>query len=115
MKTFSSGSLLIFFIATLSSCSSSNTAPFNKGEIYRNQTGILRWAGSPAVDGAGMLFIVDEVEYGAPGTPEDYSQFLNEDQLEVEVRADFKLTGEETVRGWGAIFPEIEFIKIEKY
>lgn len=92
-------------------CSSTNVNP--NEDIIRNQTGTLRWGGSPVVDGAGMLFVVDDTEYGAPGTPDDYPDFFGEDIYEVDVRADFKLTGEETVRGWGATFPEIVFIRIE--
>ena len=113
MKKIIYSSLLItlFFVF---SCTSSNVEPTRDGDTFRNQTGLLRWTGSPAVDGTGMLLVVNDVEYGAPGTPENYSPFFNEDQYEVEIRADFKLTGEETVRGWGATFPEIEFIKIKQ-
>jgi hypothetical protein len=84
-------------------------------DIIRDQAGTLRWGGAPAVDGVGMLFIVNQTEYGAPGTPDDYPEFFEEEIYEVEVRVDFKLTGEETIRGWGATFPAIEFIKIEKF
>lgn len=107
---------LVFFVFLMSlstfACSSTNVN--SDDDIIRNQTGTLRWAGSPVVDGAGMLFLVDDKEYGAPGTPENYPDFFGDDIYEVNVRADFKLTGEDTVRGWGATFPAIEFIKIEK-
>ena len=103
---FSIGILLIFFTVACSSTNSDDT--------FRNQTGTLSWGGSPVVDGVGMLFKVDDKEYGAPGTPDDYPDFFGEDEYETEVRADFKLTGGETVRGWGATYPAIEFIKIEK-
>lgn len=105
--------LFTFLIAIFSvACSNSLVNPDNK--IIRNQTGTLRWAGSPAVDGAEMLFVVDNKEYGAPGTPDDYPNFFGNDEYEIEVRADFKLTGEDAVRGWGATFQAIEFIRIEK-
>jgi len=102
--------LLIAFSTT--ACSSTNVSA--NEDIIRDQTGTLRWGGAPAVDGVGMLFIVDEKEYGAPGTPGDYPEFFEENIYEIEVRADIKITGEDTVRGWGATFPAIEFIKIEK-
>lgn len=106
--------LLIHLLMIVSTvvCSTSNVN--SDDDIIRNQRGTLRWLGSPAVDGAGMLFIVDEKEYGAPGTPEDYPKLFGNDQYEVEIRADFKITGEDAVRGWGATFPAIEFINIEK-
>lgn len=99
-------------IASTVACSSTNVN--SSDDIIRNQTGTLRWADSPVVDGAGMLFVVDDKEYGAPGTPEDYPEFFGDDIYEIEVRADFKLTGEDAVRGWSATFPAIEFIKIDK-
>lgn len=82
--------------------------------IFRDQIGSLRWTGAPAVDVTGILFLVEETEYGAPGTPEDYPGLFGDNISEVDVRADFKITGEETVRGWGATFPAIEFLRIEK-
>lgn len=102
--------LLLMLFSTIA-CSSTNV---NSDHIIKNQTGTLRWAGSPAVDGAGMLFIADDKEYGAPGTPEDYPDLFRNDEYEIEVRADFKLTGKDAVRGWGATFPAIEFLKIER-
>lgn len=102
---------LLIIISTIA-CSSTDVN--SRGEIIRNQAGTLRWAGSPAVDGAGMLFVVGKKEYGAPGIPDDYPYLFGKDQYEVEIRADFKITGEDAVRGWGAKFPAIEFIKIEK-
>ncbi|WP_234572564.1 hypothetical protein [Rhodohalobacter sp. 614A] len=106
---------LILFVAPLlfSACSTTNVK--SSKDVFRNQIGTLSWNGPPAADGAGMLFIVDEVEYGAPGEPDDYSDYLDEGEHEVIIKADFKLTGEETVRGWGVTFPEIEFIRIKKY
>lgn len=102
--------LLVTFFTT--ACSSTNVN--SDDDVIKNQTGTLRWGSSPAVDGVGMLFVVDEKEYGAPGTPEDYPEFFEDEVYEVNVLADFKLTGEDTVRGWGATFPAIEFIRIEK-
>lgn len=106
--------LLFTFLMIISTVACSSTNVNSEYNIIRNQAGTLRWAGSPVVDGAGMLFVVDDKEYGAPGTPEDYPEFFGDDIYEVDVRADFKLTGEDTVRGWGATFPAIEFIRIEK-
>ncbi|NBC04364.1 MAG: hypothetical protein GVY20_11755 [Bacteroidetes bacterium] len=103
---------LLLIAYSITACSSTNVN--GNDDIFRDQSGTLRWGGAPAVDGVGMLFIDNEIEYGAPGTPDDYPELFEEDIYEVEVRADFKLTGEETIRGWGATFPAIEFIKIEK-
>lgn len=113
MKIFLLNTLILAAFFVFSGCSSSNTDSSEK--ILRNQIGTLSWKGSPAVDGAGMLFEVGEVQYGAPGVPDDYSKYMDEDDYEVKIKADILLTGEETIRGWGAAFPEIEFIKIEKY
>lgn len=107
-------SILIFCVVVITACSSFKVEPHQDEDILRDQVGTLSWGGAPAVDGVGMLFIVGDTEYGAPGTPDDYSQLFEEDQYEVEVEADFKVTGEETVRGWGATFPAIEFIRIEQ-
>lgn len=106
--------LCIILLMVLSTFACSSTNVNSNGDIIRNQAGTLRWGGSPAVDGVGMLFVVDDVEYGAPGIPDDYPDFFGDDIYEVDVRADFKLTGEDAVRGWGATFPAIEFIRIEK-
>lgn len=88
-------------------CSSTNS-----DDILRDQTGTLTWYGSPAADGAGMLFEVGEKQYGAPGTREEYPGLFNQDVYEAKIKADFILTGEETTRGWGAAYPAIEFIRI---
>jgi len=105
------GILLIAFVLT-SGCGTSNVN--SEENVLYDQEGILRWGGSPIVDGVGMLFIVGKKEFGAPGTPDDYPGFFRDDITEVHVRADFKITGAETVRGWGATFPAIEFLDIEK-
>ena len=112
MKTPILHFLLVIFLIGFTNCTSSSVN--SREDVYKNQVGLLRWGGTPEADGAGMLFIVDEVEYGVPGTPEDYPKFFQERTIEVNVRADFKLTGEKTVRGWGATFPEIEILRIEK-
>lgn len=104
----------LFVFSSLLVLLSSACLHSNSDDFLRNQTGTLRWYGSPAVDGSGMVFIVDDKEYGAPGTPEDYPELFGDDQYEVEIRADFILTGEETTRGWGATYPAIEFIRIEQ-
>lgn len=113
MKAYIMISIIITTIFVFTACSSSNVE-FSEN-VLRNQIGTLKWQGSPAVDGVGMLFVVGNTEYGAPGEPDDYSKYLNEGDYEVMIKADIKLTGEKTVRGWGATFPEIEFIRIEKY
>lgn len=107
-------SLFILSIGLLPACNSLNANKFNHDTILKNQIGMLRWGGSPAADGSGMLFIVDEVEYGASGTPEDYPDLFEENEYEIEVEADFKVTGGKTGRGWGATYPEIEFLRIER-
>lgn len=112
MKLPSLASILLAGLLLFSSCSTTNVESSEK--IQRDQIGILSWKGSPVVDGGGMLFIVDDIEYGAPGVPDDYSDYLKEGELEVMIKADFVLTGEDTVRGWGATFPEIKFLKIKK-
>lgn len=106
-------SLILTSLFIILGCTSSSVDPSEN--ILRNQIGMLSWKGSPAVDGAGMLFIVGDTEYGAPGEPDDYSRYLDKGDYEVRIKADFVLTGEETIRGWGASFPEIGFIKIEKF
>jgi hypothetical protein len=80
--------------------------------VLRDVPGTLTWGGLPAADGAGMLFETADTTYGAPGTRGDYSEYIPEGDYKVDIRADFWVTGETAVRGWGAEFPEIEFIKI---
>lgn len=84
----------------------------SSGTVLRDVKGTLRWGGSPAVDGAGMLFETADTTYGAPGTRGDYVKFISEGNNKVEICADIRVTGETAVRGWGAEFPEIEFIDI---
>lgn len=112
MKSLSFFSIFVMSILLLSTCSTSNID--SRDHILHDQIGMLSWKGSPAVDGAGMLFEVGDREYGAPGTPEDYSQFFRKNKYEVQIKADIKLTGKKTVRGWGATFPEIKFIRVER-
>lgn len=83
-------------------------------DILYDQTGILIWGGSPAVDGAGILFETENEVYGAPGDREDYIDYFREDESQVEIIADIKITGDTTVRGWGAEFPEIHFKQINR-
>lgn len=104
----------LFVFSSLLVLLSSACLHSNSDDFLRNQTGTLIWYGSPARDGAGMIFEVGEKQYGTPGTPEDYPELFEDDQYEVEIRADFILTGEETTRGWGATYPAIEFISIQK-
>lgn len=83
-------------------------------ETFFDQSGVLKWGGSPAVDGSGMILVVDETEFGAPGEPKDYpSLFTSDTTYAVEVIASYELTGELTSRGWGVTYSEIKFIKIE--
>lgn len=98
------------FLAQACSTSSSDLSEM----IRHDQRGILIWGGSPAVDGAGILFEAEEETYGAPGIKEDYSDYLPENKSRVQIEADIILTGETTVRGWGTEFPEIKFIHIKK-
>lgn len=99
----------VFFFLT--ACSTHSDSEMN---IFRNQTGLFLWGGSPAADGAGLLFEVDDEVYGVPGVPSDYPGFFDDDVYSIQIEADFRLTGKETVRGWGVTFPEIEFLKIQK-
>lgn len=82
-------------------------------DVLFDQTGTLWWSGSPAVDGGGILFETKSKTYGAPGTREDYDDYFPENENKVQVIADIKLTGEITVRGRGAEYPEITFLEIE--
>ncbi|MDX1641724.1 MAG: hypothetical protein R3220_08490 [Balneolaceae bacterium] len=66
--------LPLVFVFILSDCGSTN---IDSDNILHNRIGTLSWKGSPAVDGAGMLFIVGDTEYGAPGTPDDYTQYFD--------------------------------------
>jgi hypothetical protein len=98
-------------IAVFTACSTSSDT---EGEIIRDQDGMLVWGFSPAQDGSGMLFEVNGVTYGAPGVRSDYDAYFEGDSNNAEVTADFMITGEKTVRGWGVEFPAIEFLEIRK-
>lgn len=82
--------------------------------ILYGQTGTLLWTGAPAVDGGGILFETADEIYGAPGTREDYTDYFPEDENQVEIIADIEITGDTTVRGWGAEYPEIRFLEIQE-
>ena len=84
------------------------------GEIIRESEGLLIWGLSPAQDGSGILFETNGVTYGASGTKTDYKSYFTGDENSAEITADFVITGEKTVRGWGAEYPAIEFLKISK-
>ncbi|MCW9705567.1 hypothetical protein [Fodinibius salsisoli] len=84
------------------------------GDILSDQAGTLLWSGSPAADGAGMLFKTeDETYYGVPGTREDYADYFPENKNQIQIIADIKRTGEKTVRGWGVEYPEIKILRIK--
>jgi hypothetical protein len=102
--------LLLILLGSLSlpACQKSNDAD----DILLNQVGKLIWGGSPAVDGMGIIFEVGETIYGAPGSRDDYNDYFPGDGNEVWIRADIRLTGELTYRGWGARLPEIEFLRM---
>jgi hypothetical protein len=99
----------IVLITLLASCSTDSDSD---GDIIRNQEGLLVWGFSPAQDGSGMLFEVNGMTYGAPGERSDYESYFSGDENSAEVTADFVITGEKTVRGWGAEYPAIEFLEI---
>ena len=106
------GTIAIMLLASFlcQSCSSS-TSPL---EDYRfEQTGTLSWGGSPAADGVGILFKTEDEIYGAPGDREDYRDYFPENEHQVQITADIKLTGDTIVRGWGTEFPEIKFMSIK--
>jgi len=103
--------LFIVLISTmLMYCNSTNS---NSESIYRNVAGYLNWGYSPAADGTGMTFVSDSITYGISGTYQDYEQYFETDQFRVNIYADYKLTGNETIRGWGVTYPEIELLRIE--
>ncbi len=97
------------FIAFNTSCGVTNE---NNNKIFRNVEGDLTWGFSPASDGTGMTFTVDDTKYGVPGTFEDYQEFFDDDNFTVKIIADYRLTGQNSVRGWGVTYPEIELILI---
>jgi hypothetical protein len=101
--------LFLFLMAVTMGCSTDSNSD---NEIIRDQEGLLVWGFSPAQDGTGMLFEVNGVTYGAPGVRSDYEAYFDGDSNEAEVTADFIITGEKTIRGWGAEFPAIEFVRI---
>lgn len=102
--------LLLSVLLFLTSCSTDNQY---ENEILMDQTGILIWGGSPAVDGTGLLLETADTTYGASGSYEDYESYFSENEYSVEVISDFLITGEITTRGWGVQFPEIRLIDIE--
>lgn len=99
----------IVLVTLLASCSTDSDSD---GDVLTNQEGLLVWGFSPAQDGTGMLFEVNGTTYGAPGVRSDYDAYFESDKNEAEVIADFIITGEKTVRGWGVEFPAIEFVRI---
>lgn len=101
----------IVLITLISSCSTDSKSG---RDVIRGQEGLLVWGFTPAQDGTGMLFEVNEMTYGAPGVRSDYESYFDGDSNEAEVTADFIITGEKTVRGWGVEYPAIEFLEIRK-
>lgn len=93
----------------LQACSNLDTPD----DFMFNQTGRLSWGGSPAADGVGILFETEDEVYGAPGSRDDYSKYFPEDENQILVIADFRVTGETTIRGWGVTYPEIRFLHIK--
>ncbi len=59
------------------------------------------------------MFETEDEIYGAPGTREDYTDYFPENKNQVQIIAVIKLTGDTTVRGWGAKYPEIKFLDIK--
>jgi len=103
--------LLVSVLFILHACSVNSD---ESETILRDVSGTLIWGGSPAQDGSGILFETTEATYGAEGTRTDYSEHFPENETHVQISADFILTGETAVRGWGAEFPKIEFLKITR-
>ena len=77
-----------------------------------DQSGTFLWAGHPAFDGGGLLFVTSDTTYGIIGSNVDYPDFFNNDYSSVQIVADVQLTGEVTVRGWGSRFPEARLLNI---
>lgn len=103
--------ILLLMVMAFGACSSSENADL---DIYENYTGTLTWGGQPAVDGTGLLFETGDKIYGIPGDKSDFSELFTENSNFVEIRTDFVITGKETVRGWGATFPEAILIRPER-
>lgn len=83
--------------------------------ILLDQPGTLVWAGTPMNDGLGILFKTEKKTYGAPGTREDYQAYFRDQEYEVQIIADIRLTGEKTIRGLsGTKYPAIKFLDIRK-
>ncbi|MBD3615161.1 MAG: hypothetical protein HUJ22_01215 [Gracilimonas sp.] len=101
----------LLFVLVFNSCESSNS---EYPVLYRAHTGTLSWGGSPEVDGSGLLFYTGNKTYGVPGDKSAFDHLFSPDTNQVDVRVDFLLTGEKTVRGWGTIYPEINIIQIER-
>lgn len=97
----------VLFVLLLASCSTASDE-----DVIRDQDGLLVWGLSPAQDGTGMLFKVNGMTYGAPGVRSDYDAYFEGDNNEAEVTADYIITGEKTIRGWGVEFAAIEFLNI---
>ena len=109
MKKLPSIILLLIVTFSLSNCDLTGS---NTGQIQRGVPGLLQWGGSPAVDGTGLTMMTTTAEYGIPGTFEDYESFFQDGEYKAFVITDFRLTGETTIRGWGASYPEIEILRI---
>lgn len=100
----------LLFVFVFASCNSSTSeVPI----YYEAYTGTLSWGGSPEMDGTGLLFYTGNKTYGVPGDKSDFDHIFQTDTNQVDVRTDFMLTGKNTVRGWGAIYPEINILQIE--
>ena len=102
---------ILFLLFTLSAC---NVNDSDKQKMYKDYTGTLTWHGSPAVDGAGMLFYTGNKTFGVTGDTSDYDNLFDEDSYEIEIRADFFLTGNKTIRGWGTEFTEAVLVDYKK-
>lgn len=111
MKGFIIRVLAITLVIFMSACSTSSDADM---DIIENYTGTFIWGGHPALDGAGLLFETGDTTYGIPGDKSDYPGLFPSNSSAVEIRTDFVITGNQTVRGWGATFPEAILIKPQR-
>jgi hypothetical protein len=107
ISCFQNLAIILLLILFLQGCNSSQSE-----DLLRNQTGTLLWARSPELDGLGVLFETTDTTYGIPGDKNDYSGYFPGSKDEVRIKADVRLTGETTVRGWGLSYPEAMLTRI---
>lgn len=109
--TYSILSIIVLGIL-FTSCSTNADEP--NTVIRENVPAILQWYGSPALDGLGLILVVDAgtEEYAIEGSKEDFRELFG-DENKASVITDFEITGEKVRRGWNAVLPEARIIEIK--